>query len=122
MRLLDNSKGDSESQTAEIYEVKNTELSRLKKRIQGEYYGKPTATPVFYKDLSARWRSRWIANRREIELDRSGKHYRFTQDHAFGSPSTAAGVILARTANGRIQWKNKQGKMLKAIQMAQSEE
>lgn len=40
----------------------------------------------------------------------------FTQDYIFNSPSTAAGVILGRTANGRIEWKNKSGKTLKKIQ------
>lgn len=39
-----------------------------------------------------------------------------TQDHVFASPSTAAGVILGRTANGRVEWKTAQGKTLKDIQ------
>jgi hypothetical protein len=38
-----------------------------------------------------------------------GPHYVFTQDHVFKSPSTAAGVVLGRTANGRIEWKDKDG-------------
>ncbi len=54
-------------------------------------------------------------------LEDAGKHFRFTQDHVFGSPSTAASVVLGRNSNGRIEWKNKQGKTLKAIQMAESE-
>jgi hypothetical protein len=48
----------------------------------------------------------------------NGQHYFFTQDHVFGSPSTAAGVILGRTANGRIEWKTENGTTLKEIQMA----
>jgi hypothetical protein len=47
-----------------------------------------------------------------------GMHYVFTQDQVFNSPSTAAGVIQARTANGRIDWKNKEGKTLKELQAA----
>ena len=42
----------------------------------------------------------------------SGQQYVFTQDQVFGSPSTAAGVILGRTANGRIEWKTKDGTTL----------
>ncbi len=50
----------------------------------------------------------------------NGQCYVFTQDQVFGSPSTAAGVILGRTANGRIEWKNAQGQTLKQIQAAVS--
>ena len=46
----------------------------------------------------------------------NGEHFIFTQDHVFNSPSTAAGVILGRSAKGRIEWKNKEGKTLKEIQ------
>lgn len=45
-----------------------------------------------------------------------GQHFVFSQDQVFTSPSTAAGVILGRTANGRIEWKNKEGKTLKQMQ------
>ncbi len=45
--------------------------------------------------------------------------YRFTQDYTFSSPSTAAGVILARPANGRIEWKDAKGHTLKEIQEAE---
>lgn len=44
------------------------------------------------------------------------KFYRFTQDYSFSSPSTAAAVIMGRSANGRVEWKDKSGKTLKAIQ------
>ena len=40
----------------------------------------------------------------------------FTQDYPFGSPSTAAGVILGRTANGRVEWKDANGRTLKERQ------
>lgn len=40
----------------------------------------------------------------------------FTQDFSFSSPSTAASVVLGRAANGRTEWKDKQGRVLKAIQ------
>ena len=47
-----------------------------------------------------------------------GATYRFAQDYPFGSPSTASGVILGRSSNGRIEWKNAEGLTLKSIQEA----
>lgn len=42
--------------------------------------------------------------------------YRFAQDYVFSAPSTAAAVVLGRSANGRIDWKDAQGRMLKELQ------
>lgn len=53
-------------------------------------------------------------------LKKSGEGYAFTQDYLFSSPSTAAGVVLGRSANGRIEWTARDGKTLKAIQDAQA--
>ena len=49
-------------------------------------------------------------------LQNDNGNYRFTQDYAFKSPSTAAAVVLGRSANGRIEWKNAGGKTLKELQ------
>ena len=43
-------------------------------------------------------------------------NFKFTQDYAFNSPSTAAAVVLGRSANGRIEWKDASGKTLKELQ------
>src|SRR5271157_1400579 len=51
-------------------------------------------------------------------LAKDGDHYVFTQDQVFNSPSMAAMVIQARTANGRIDWKTKDGTTLKELQAA----
>jgi Domain of unknown function (DUF4357) len=45
-----------------------------------------------------------------------GSCFVFAQDQVFNSPSTAAGVVLGRTANGRIEWKTKEGVTLKQLQ------
>ncbi|MCX7975095.1 MAG: GIY-YIG nuclease family protein [Candidatus Aminicenantes bacterium] len=45
-----------------------------------------------------------------------GAYYEFSQDYAFSSPSTAAGVVLGRESNGRIEWKDANGRSLKEIQ------
>jgi len=46
--------------------------------------------------------------------------FRFTQDYAFTSPSLAAQVVLGRSANGRIDWKDANGRTLKELQEAQA--
>ncbi|MEO8034829.1 MAG: DUF4357 domain-containing protein [Acidobacteriota bacterium] len=50
----------------------------------------------------------------------AGDGYVFTQDYVFTSPSTAAGVILGRSSNGRVEWKTKEGKTLKELQEAEA--
>lgn len=44
----------------------------------------------------------------------------FAQDYVFPSPSTAAGVVLGRSANGRVEWKTKDGTTLKELQEAET--
>jgi hypothetical protein len=46
----------------------------------------------------------------------NGWEIRFSQDYVFSSPSTAAAVVLGRSANGRVEWKDSQGRMLKQLQ------
>jgi len=41
---------------------------------------------------------------------------RFTKSYVFDSPSTAAGVVLGRSANGRKEWKDETGATLKQRQ------
>jgi Domain of unknown function (DUF4357) len=47
-----------------------------------------------------------------------GAGLRFAKPHIFDSPSTAAGVVMGRTANGRIMWKDSAGRTLKERQEA----
>lgn len=42
----------------------------------------------------------------------------FTQDYVFKSPSAAAAVLMGRSANGREEWRSKDGTSLKEIQEA----
>jgi hypothetical protein len=53
-------------------------------------------------------------------LKPSGEGFAFAQDYVFPSPSTAAGVILGRSSNGRTEWKAADGKTLKQIQEAEA--
>lgn len=52
--------------------------------------------------------------------EKEGVYY-FTQDYTFNSPSLASTVILARSSNGRTDWKDAAGRTLKEIQQAQAE-
>jgi len=51
-------------------------------------------------------------------LQMDGAHYLFTQDYSFNAPSAAAAVIMGRSANGRTEWKDAQGRTLKQNQEA----
>jgi hypothetical protein len=47
-----------------------------------------------------------------------GALFQFTQDYTFSAPSTAAAVVLGRSANGRVEWRAADGRTLKEIQEA----
>lgn len=49
-----------------------------------------------------------------LQVDGKGT-YRFTKDHVFTSPSTAAAVVLGRSANGWMEWKDKEGRTLDEV-------
>jgi hypothetical protein len=49
-----------------------------------------------------------------------GNKLRFTQDYTFSSPSMASTVVLGRSSNGRVDWKDSAGKTLKQLQEAQT--
>lgn len=53
-------------------------------------------------------------------LKHEGNRFIFTQDYLFNSPSTSAGVVLARSANGRTEWQTKDGRSLKEVQEAET--
>ena len=58
------------------------------------------------------WRTRLVD---DGVLEKVDKVYKFTQDHIFSSPSTAACVVLGRRANGWTEWKYKDGKTLDQV-------
>jgi len=53
-------------------------------------------------------------------LERSPEGYVLVQDYVFASPSTAAGVLLGRASNGRVDWKTADGVTLKELQEAEA--
>ena len=48
----------------------------------------------------------------------NGEGLKMGQDYTFDSPSTAAGVVLGRSSNGRVEWKDAGGLTLKQLQAA----
>jgi hypothetical protein len=59
-----------------------------------------------------------LINNGVLQLDNS--NYQFIQDYPFNSPSTAAAVVLGRSANGRIEWKDSHGRTLKELQVQEA--
>jgi hypothetical protein len=61
-----------------------------------------------------------VAKRQELidlgVLAPQGSDYVFSQDFAFSSPSLASSVVLGRSSNGRMDWKDAQGRALKLLQ------
>ena len=51
-----------------------------------------------------------------------GITWRFSQDYTFGSPSTASTFVLGRSSNGRTCWKDANGRTLKEIQEAETQQ
>ncbi|MCK8493978.1 GIY-YIG nuclease family protein [Spirosoma sp. RP8] len=68
-----------------------------------------TAVPSFPDTLN-QLRTRLVA---ENKLQQTEEAYVFTEDFIFSSPSTAASVILGRSANGQVEWKTATGIALK---------
>ncbi|MCG8607830.1 GIY-YIG nuclease family protein [bacterium] len=53
------------------------------------------------------------SKRERLRQDGVVKDFVFMQDYLFSSPSTAAAVVMGRSANGLIEWKRKDGSTLK---------
>ena len=45
-----------------------------------------------------------------------GNKFRFTQDYTFNSPSQASSVVFANSSNGRVDWKDSNGRIWKQLQ------
>ena len=52
-------------------------------------------------------------------IESDGKSFRFAEDFLFDTPSGAATLILARTANGWIEWKSSEGLSLEQLKRPQ---
>jgi len=76
------------------------------------------------KDITATFAARpGLVSLRKSLVDRgvlvaAGDHFKFTQDYTFNSPSQAASVPIGHCVSGPDNWKDDQGRTLKAIQQA----
>jgi len=67
----------------------------------------------------------WVINMRKLLVENgvlieSNGALKFTSNYVFSSPSAAAAVVLARSANGWTEWKYKDGKTLDKVKRQQS--
>ena len=53
---------------------------------------------------------------RGILVKSENNNFKFSQDYLFSSPSTASSVILGRSSNGRLEWRNEKGRSLGEIE------
>lgn len=65
-----------------------------------------------YPEISNKLRNELIEKK---ILKSKDEYYLFTEDYLFSSPSTAAMIVMGRSANGLIEWKNKNGIKLKEL-------
>jgi hypothetical protein len=68
----------------------------------------------------------WVINMRKKLIDNGiltleGNVYIFTSDYVFSSPSAAAATVLARRANGWIEWKDKDGTTLDTLKRSRND-
>jgi hypothetical protein len=55
-----------------------------------------------------------FANKRsQLLAEKTVENWEFTQDYLFQSPSTAAAIVMGRSANGLIEWKKADGSTLR---------
>lgn len=57
-----------------------------------------------------------VKKRQQLIADGSIEQLKFIKDVLFNSPSTSAGVVLGRNANGLTEWKDSNGNTLKSKQ------
>jgi len=66
----------------------------------------------------------WKKSRQELIdngtiIEKNGKLV-FSNDYLFNSPSAAAAIVMGRSANGLMEWKNSKGKSLKDMESVKS--
>ena len=87
--------------------------------VEAGSHATPDETPSLQEHFSyiSDMRSELLTNGVLVATD---QFLTFTQDYTFSSPSTAAAVVLGRSSNGRVAWKDENGRTLKEIQEAQA--
>lgn len=68
------------------------------------------STPSGIKALRSTLIERGILTKSETNT------FKFSQNYLFSSPSTASSVVLGRSSNGRLEWRNEKGRSLGEIE------
>ena len=63
----------------------------------------------------SRYRSRYYEIRMKLEYDGTISNGIFQMDYEFSAPSAASSVVLGRSSNGRIDWKDENGRTLRDL-------
>ena len=79
--------------------------------------GRRESVPSLQGTGTDRTREKLIASD-VIRVD--GEMIIFEKDYLFSSPSTAAIMLMGRTANGWLEWKNKAGQTLDEVERSNS--
>ena len=74
--------------------------------------GRAEMVPSYAAGPGARVRARFIA---QGVIKQEGSRMVFQKDHLFSSPSTAAHVLMGRSSNGWMDWRNGKGEMLNSL-------
>lgn len=74
--------------------------------------GRAEMVPSYATGPGAKVRARFIA---QGVIKQEGSRVVFQKDHLFSSPSTAAHVLMGRSSNGWMDWRNGKGEMLNAL-------
>ena len=103
---------DSSESTQEspLFEFKARDANATAKLVDGEFV--VLGGSLARKESTASIQAYMVRIRQELVAtgvleEITGGQYRFTENYAFGSPSTASGVIAGRPSNGRREWKVK---------------
>lgn len=78
-------------------------------------YGRFEMVPSYANGPGARVRERYVS---QGVIKPEGDRMVFQRDHIFSSPSTAAHVLMGRSANGWMEWRNGEGELLDNLRQA----
>lgn len=68
------------------------------------------------KEVTISFPNSLLDKRNELINNNIITDFEFQEDYIFSSPSTASGIVTGRSSNGLVEWKTKEGVMLKNIE------
>lgn len=80
-------------------------------------YGRAEMVPSYANGPGAKVRVRYVS---QGAIKQVGERIVFQSDQLFSSPSTAAHLLMGRSANGWMEWRNSKGELLNELRQAES--